>query len=215
MPDREYLPALRFDALTRLYDPLVAFTTRERAVKERLVDLAAPRDEDRVLDVGCGTATLALAIARRAPGTSISGVDADDTMLARGRTKARRAGVDLDLNQAMAQELPFPDDTFDLAVSSLFFHHLQTEDKLAVAREVRRVIKPGGRLAIADWGAPRDPLMRLASLGIRALDGTSAVDNLEGLLPQLLEQAGFDRVAERELLRTFFGSMTLLTARPG
>src|SRR4051794_8252350 len=112
-----FLPALRFGALTRFYDPVVAASTRERAFKRRLVDLAALRAGERVLDVGCGTGTLALELARFR-GVKVSGVDADDAMLDRARRKAERSGVELDLRTAMAQDLPFVDDTFDLAVSS-------------------------------------------------------------------------------------------------
>ena len=202
-----FLPALRFDALTRFYDPVVAATTRERTFKRRLVDLAAPRRGERVLDVGCGTGTLAVEIAGR--GAAVSGVDADEAMLARARAKAPA----LDLRVAMAQDLPFPDDRFALVVSSLFFHHLRRDDKLAVFGELARVMRQGARLAIADWGAPRDPLMRVAAQGIRLLDGAEpTADNLAGRLPALLTQAGFAEVAERDAMRTAFGVMVLLTA---
>jgi ubiquinone/menaquinone biosynthesis C-methylase UbiE len=212
--NESFLPALRFDALTRFYDPLVAATTRERAFKERLVGLAAPRDGEQALDVGCGTGTLAVELARQRPGLAVAGVDADDAMLDRARGKADRAGVQLDLRTAFAQELPFADASFDLVVSSLFFHHLRREDKLATAAEILRVLRPGGRLAIADWGAPRDLMMRVAAQSIRLLDGAEpTADNLAGCLPALLGQAGFADVREDDALRTVFGTMVLLTAQ--
>jgi ubiquinone/menaquinone biosynthesis C-methylase UbiE len=108
-----FLPALRFHALTRFYDPITAATLRQRTLTRRLAELAAPRAGAKVLDVGCGTATVALELARREPRASISGIDADDAMLDRARAKAADAGVELDLRTAMAQELPFPDDSFD------------------------------------------------------------------------------------------------------
>ena len=105
---KPFLPALRFGALTRFYDPIVAATTRERAYKDRLIELAAPRDGERVLDVGCGTGTLAIDIARHRPDATVAGVDADEAILARARAKAEQAGVELDLHTALAQQLPFP-----------------------------------------------------------------------------------------------------------
>src|SRR4051794_1373974 len=208
-----FLPALRFQALTRFYDPLMAATMRERVWRRRLVELAAPRPCEHVLDVGCGTGTLALELAHRSPGATIAGVDADDEMLSRARTKAADAGVAIDLRRAMAQELPFADATFDAVVTSLFFHHLRRDDKLAVGAELARVMRPGARLVIADWGRPGDRLMRLAAQSIRLLDGAeTTADNLSGRLPSLLEQAGFTSVAERESVRTPFGVMVLITA---
>src|SRR5690349_10487259 len=85
------------------------------------------------------------------------------TRCSRARRKAADAGVALDLRRAMAQELPFADATFDAVVTSLFFHHLRRDDKLAVGAELARVMRPGARLVIADWGRPRDRLMRVAA----------------------------------------------------
>lgn len=209
-----YLPALRFAALTRFYDPLIAVTTREAAFKARLVALAALADGERALDVGCGTGTLALALARCRPAARIAGVDADDAMLERARAKSTRAGARLELRRAMAQDLPFADATFDVVVSSLFFHHLLRPAKAQVAAELVRVLRPGGRMVVADWGAPGGPIMRLAAAQVRLLDGDAPTrDNLAGRLPAIFADAGFADVAERDSLRTAFGRIVLVTGR--
>jgi ubiquinone/menaquinone biosynthesis C-methylase UbiE len=206
-----YLPALRFPVLTRFYDPLIAVTTRERAFRTALLDVAAPAAGEAVLDVGCGTGSLAAMLARREPRASIAGVDADAEMLARARAKDPA----IDWREARAEALPFADDSFDLVVSSLFFHHLPAGGKRAVAAEVRRVLRPGGRLAIADWGSPGDPVMWAASRSIRLFDGASAADSLRGELPEVLRGAGLHDVQERGSVRTMFGRLVIhAAARP-
>jgi len=216
MRDARYLPALRFRALTRFYDPLIAFSTRERAFKSRLVEIASPEPNERVLDLGCGTGTLAMAIKRRQPAAEVTGVDGDGAMLDQGRTKAAEALLDLDFERAMAQALPYDDDTFDVVVSSLFFHHLVRAAKERVGTEMVRVLRPGGRVAIADWGPPGDPVMSVASLGIRLLDGADRTrDNHAGRLPAILEAAGLHDLVGHDSFRTIFGRIVLLTGRSG
>jgi hypothetical protein len=109
---------------TRLYDPVVRLTTRERRFKERLLELADLRPGERALDLGCGTGTLAIAACRRQPGASVHGLDADPRMIERARRKAHAAGVGLELRQGAATELPYADGSFDVVLSSLLFHHL-------------------------------------------------------------------------------------------
>jgi len=212
-PRERYVPALGRDMLTALYDPLIRRTTRERVFKERLLDQAALHGAQRVLDVGCGTGTLSIWAKEREPRLEVAGVDGDPSVLERARRKAEEAGVEIDFREAMADELPFEDATFDRVVSSLFFHHLTHEDRERCAAEIARVLKPGGELHVADWG-PGDPLMRLAFLTTQLLDGFERTsDNIAGRLPEILEAAGLRDVRERHRLRTISGSMVLLSAR--
>jgi ubiquinone/menaquinone biosynthesis C-methylase UbiE len=106
---RDYLPALRFRALTRVYDPLVRFTTREGLFKRLLIEQAAPAPGQRVLDLGCGTGTLAIEVKRREPAAEVVGLDADPEMLAQARRKAEEVGVELELTEGFSTELPYED----------------------------------------------------------------------------------------------------------
>jgi ubiquinone/menaquinone biosynthesis C-methylase UbiE len=210
---RDYLPALRFSALTRLYDPVVGLTTRERRFKELLVEQAAPAAGQRILDLGCGTGTLAIQVKRREPAADVVGLDADPEMLSQARAKAERAGVELTLTEGMSNELPFEDGSFDRVLSTLFFHHLDPEPKRQTAREIARVLRKGGELHVADWGAPADPVMAAAFLSIRLLDGfENTADNVHGELPRIFEEAGLEKAEQTNRLRTPLGTLALYRA---
>jgi ubiquinone/menaquinone biosynthesis C-methylase UbiE len=210
---RGYLPALRFSALTRIYDPVVALTSRERRFKELLVEQAAPAPGQRILDLGCGTGTLAIQMKLREPDAEVVGLDADPAMLSQAREKAERAGVELTLTEGFSNELPFEDGSFDRVLSTLFFHHLDPDPKRQTAREIARVLRKGGELHVADWGKPSDPVMAAAFLGIRLLDGfENTADNVHGELPRIFQDAGLDAAEETNRLRTPLGTLALYRA---
>jgi ubiquinone/menaquinone biosynthesis C-methylase UbiE len=210
---RGYLPALRFPALTRIYDPVVRATTREARFKAMLVQQAAAEAAQRVLDLGCGTATLAIQVKQRQPGAEVIGLDADPAMLERGRSKASEAGAEVQLDEGYSTELPYADASFDRVLSTLFFHHLDPEPKRRTAREIARVLRKGGELHVADWGPPSDPVMAAAFLGIRLLDGfENTAENYHGELPKIFEEAGLQHAEQTDRIRTIFGTLALYRA---
>jgi ubiquinone/menaquinone biosynthesis C-methylase UbiE len=208
-----YLPALAYGALTRCYDPVVRWTTREREFKARLLAQAGIGDGHRVLDVGCGTGTLAITIKQRVPQADLIGLDADPAILTQAERKAVTAGVHIDWVRGYSTALPFGDGTIDRVVSSLFFHHLTTGQKTATFRELFRVLKPHGEFHLADWGRPANPPMRMAFLSVQLLDGfVTTRDNARGRLPALIGEAGFNAVNETGHLFTPCGTMSLFRA---
>lgn len=208
-----YVPALRFHRLTRLYDPVVRVATRERRFKDRILDQAKLAAGSRVLDLGCGTGTLAIAARLREPEADLVGLDADPAILERARVKAESAGVSISLDEGFSDRLPYPDASFDRVLSTLFFHHIGADVKRATASEVARVLKPGGELHVADFGPPSDPLMALLSLTIRLGDGLGPTrDNFKGNLPAIFTAAGLEEVSMRGRIRTMFGSIAFLSA---
>ncbi len=210
----EYIPALKYRWLTSLYDPLLRWSMRESTFKLRLLEQAQIKRSHRILDLGCGTATLTLLIKRAHPAAEVIALDGDLEALEIARTKAARAELDIILDHAMAFELPYPDDSFDRVLSSLLFHHLTRDNKCRTLREVFRAIRPGGELHVADWGKAQNSLMRSAFLMIQMLDGFETTsDNVNGELPRLILQAGFEDVAESTQYSTIFGTLSLYRAR--
>jgi ubiquinone/menaquinone biosynthesis C-methylase UbiE len=208
-----YVPALGLRALTGLYDPVVRLTTREGTFKSRLIDQAGLQPGERVLDLGCGTGTLAIQAKLGQPSATIVGLDGDPEVLRRARRKAAEAGVEVELDEGYSTELPYADASFDVVLSTLFFHHLTSSDKRRTATEVLRVLRPGGRLHVADWGRPADAAMRVLSTSIRLLDGFEQTrDNLAGGLPRIFGDAGLIGAAEAGRMRTAFGTLAFYRA---
>jgi ubiquinone/menaquinone biosynthesis C-methylase UbiE len=152
----------------RYYDAMAWVLTlgRERALRARLADLARLAPGDAVLDVGCGTGTLAIVAKRRVGARgAVYGVDASPEMVARAARKAARAGVDVSIQLARAEALPFPDARFDVVLSTLMLHHLPAPTRARLATEIRRVLKPGGRVLAVDFEPPaqgrRGPIARV------------------------------------------------------
>ncbi len=138
----------------RIYDLQVWLVShgRESRLRDTMLNLARLAPGEAMLDVGCGTGTLAIAArARLGPAGEVVGLDASPEMIASARGKARRAGVPVDFETGPAQALPFPDDRFDLATCTLMLHHLPRPGREVCLREIRRVLKPGGRALIVDF----------------------------------------------------------------
>ncbi|MCP1677001.1 ubiquinone/menaquinone biosynthesis C-methylase UbiE [Natronocella acetinitrilica] len=208
-----YVPALGFRWLTPFYDQVVARTTREGTVKTALIRQAGLEHGHQVVDLACGTGTLALWAKQAYPDAEVTGIDADAEMLSMARGKIGQAGVRVRFVHAMSFELPFADASVDRVLSSLFFHHLNWGDKQRTAREVYRILRPGGEVHIADWGKATSPLMRGLFVPIQLLDGfPNTGDNVNGRLPQLLEEAGFIAVFQTQTYSTMFGTMALYRA---
>jgi ubiquinone/menaquinone biosynthesis C-methylase UbiE len=139
--------AARYDLLAWLFT-----RGREREFRERIVSLARLQRGESVLDIGCGTGTLALVATRHVgPTGEVQGIDASPEMIARARRKAAKTDAATRFQVAVAEELPFPDGRFDVVLSTLMLHHLPRATRQACAREVARVLKPNGRVLVVDF----------------------------------------------------------------
>lgn len=215
-PGNRYIPALRFRALTRFYDRLVAATLKEEKLRRRLIEQADVRPRHRVLDLGCGTGTFAVMLKRAVPLADVVGLDLDPEVLAIAERKAREAGVEIAFRAGPATDPPFPDASFDRVTSTFVFHHLSRADKLRALGRARGLLREGGELHVADWGAPQNLAMRVAFLGVQLLDGfETTADSVDGVLPWLMEQAGFGGVSETGREMTVFGTLSLYRGLAG
>jgi ubiquinone/menaquinone biosynthesis C-methylase UbiE len=212
MADR-YVPAAGFDALTRLYDPIVGLTMREsrwRPALRRAVLSDLPPD-GVIADVGAGTGTVALDLAET--GARVIAIDGDPKALeiAQGKDGAER----VEWREGLVTQLPLEDHSVDRVVVSLVLHHLSDADKHTALTEMRRVLRPDGRLHVADWGQPRGLVPKLGWRGLQLLDGVSTTKALsDGRLPELLHTAGFPDVTPQLRLTIAYGTLELYIATP-
>ena len=213
MSEQTFTPALGRFAPTRFYDPVVALT-RERLWRALAVMYAAPRPDDVIVDVGCGTGSLALLVSRVEPRAEIIGVDPDSDVLAVARQKAA-GGAAVQWRVGMGDTLvdTVGVDSVDTVVSSLVLHQCPLPMKRAVLASMFAVLRSGGRLVIADYGWQRSSLMRLAFRIVQLADGKEDTQpNADGILPELLSEAGFRDVREAEVVPTVSGSISVYVA---
>ncbi len=216
MQSRSYVPALGDHRLSPFYDATIALMTCERTWRRAFVKQIAPEPRDVILDLGCGTGSLAVQLKKACPGASIYGVDPDPDILTRAEEKARDAGVLVHLSQGYAQ------DTAAIAnrirpnklVTSLVLHQIPLAGKRMAILSAFAGLRAGGELHVADYGLQASPLMRFAFRQVQSLDGFDTTQpNADGVLPELMQEAGFAEVKETAVIPTPTGSISLYVAR--
>lgn len=211
--EQQYIPAARFDFLTRFYDPLVRITTREKTFKRALLDQAKLENGQTILDLACGTGTLSIAIKKTFPQSDLIALDADHEVLAIAREKAAANATDITFDQGFSDALPYSDGQFDRVFSTLAFHHLTLEAKINTICEIVRVLKPDGEFHLADFGLPSGKTQSVLSNFIRKFDGAESTrDNFAGRLGLLMEQNGFGMIERTQYFKTVLGTIRLYRA---
>jgi len=204
-PERKYLPAASLDILLPAYDPIMRVFGFTRALQP-LVDQAELLPHHTVLDIGCGTGALDLLIKQAHPDVTLTAIDPDPRALERARRKAERAGLAIRFDRGFADALPYPDAAFDRVFSSMMLHHVPRREKAGVLSDVRRVLRPGGRLELLDFAGGTHSFLT------QVLHGRTASDSANARLLDRMQNAGFAtcrRVATRS---TPFGALAYYQA---
>jgi demethylmenaquinone methyltransferase/2-methoxy-6-polyprenyl-1,4-benzoquinol methylase/phosphoethanolamine N-methyltransferase len=179
------------------YDALANILTLGQIARLRqmTVDQALLQPGETLLDVGCGTGGVTLPAKRRIGDKgSTAGIDPSPEMIAVARRKARRAGLEIDFRVGVIESLPFSDGIFDVVTASLMMHHLPKQLQVKGVAEIWRVLKPGGRILIADMIRPSTtpPRWSFTTLSLHHRHAQFAPEDLL----QLLQEARFEKAKQ-------------------
>jgi SAM-dependent methyltransferase len=201
--------------LLGIYDPIVRLLSRDRAWRSALLTRLAPRAGELIIDAGCGTGTFLAAVGRHAPGAELIGLDPDPRVLARAGGKLAEAGVLADLRWGYLRDVAgiLEGRVAGKISCSLVFHQVPLAEKRAGLAAMYDALAPGGTLLIADYGLQRTAAMRTLFRLVQIVDGFADTQpNADGVLPDLMREAGFDDVVETDLFATATGSISIYRA---
>jgi ubiquinone/menaquinone biosynthesis C-methylase UbiE len=188
----------RYDLHGWFFDTCL-FRGKGRELRQWTVTLAQLQPGDQVLDVGCGTGTLAIEAQRRVGSAGrVVGIDPGAEQIARARAKAARRDLPIAFQVGVIEQLAVPDQTFDVVLSTLMMHHLPASLKTQGLAEIARVLKPGGRLVIADFTRKQER----SGLAARFHAGGSSLSELAALVAE----AGFVQVDMEEMRPSRFSA---------
>ncbi|MEQ8879768.1 MAG: class I SAM-dependent methyltransferase [Cyclobacteriaceae bacterium] len=203
----KYTPALGVDWLTLLYDLAIKLTMPERKFRNKLIDHVNPKNGEYILEFGFGTGANLLIGASKNPNSHFVGLDIDPKIreIAVHKLTKNQLAIPLELYEGAG--FPFKSESFDKVYSCLVFHHLDQAAKQRALKEIHRVLKPGGKLIVGDWGKAKSQRMRVVFYAVQLLDGFKTTkDNVDGKIPEFIEKAGFSFVKETGFINTMIGS---------
>jgi len=209
--ERGYIPAFGKRWLLPLYDPFSWLLGADKA-KRPLIEQAEIKPGFRVLDIGCGTGSMAILIKRTHPEVEVVGIDPDPSALSVCERKARRAGLSIEFDRGFADHMRYADASFDRVLSSFMFHHLAADEKTATLGEIRRVLKPGGSLHLLDF--VREHSAHSGTKEHRQLIHRSGAvaERIVGQMTSLMDEAGFVDAKELKHAKIFFGPIAYYRA---
>ena len=213
--ERSFIPAFGKRWLLPLYDPFL-WLFRADATKRPLIEQAQIKSGFRVLDIGCGTGTMAVLIKKLHPAANVVGIDPDPDALAVCKRKANRARLAIEFDRGFADHMPYADASFDRVFSSFMFHHLTADEKSATLSEIRRVLKAGASLHLLDFVRAHRAHSKAPEHGLLVHRGGAVAERIEGRMTSIMDEAGFVDAKEVSRGKTFFGPIAYYRAQnPG
>ena len=209
--ERSYIPALGKRWLLPLYDPLL-WLLGANAAKRPLIEQATIKSGFRVLDIGCGTGSMAVLIKRMHPAAEVVGIDPDPLALSIAERKAKRAGLAVEFDRGFADRMPYADASFDRVFSSFMFHHLAADEKSATLGEIRRVLKTGGSLHLLDFVREHSVHSKTPAHGQLIHRSGAVAGRIEGRMTALMDEAGLIDAKQLKRARIIFGPIAYYRA---
>lgn len=210
--DKEFIPALGYNWLTNFYDATIKLTMPEKKFRGKLMDCLNPQKGEQILEFGFGTGQNLILAANKNSAVSYVGLDIDPKVKFIAEQKLKKNNLDIKLNLYDGNLFPYVDNSFDKVFSSLVFHQLDKSTKKSCLAEINRVLKPGGKIIIGDWGKAKSKRMRISFYLVQMLDGFKTTsDNVNGLMPEYMINAGFKNVSEIDYINTKIGSYCYYT----
>jgi len=199
----EFRPAINKHFIRFFYDIYCSLGNLGKNFKRKVVALAKIKDGECVVDLGCGTGVLLSQISIKYPDTKLIGIDPDELVLSIARRRLEKMGAQVEFLQDYAEKLSLQNSFADVVISTLVFHHMPNDIKQKASSEIYRILKPGGRAIVADFGPGRISPYLFEKR--EYMEG-----NVKGLVPVFLKEAGFREVT---VVGKHFPGVSIIEAR--
>ncbi len=196
--------------MARIYDPLTNLLGLGKNFMKLVSESIKFKENDRILDAGCGTGTLLIEIRKKiGKKCELIGIDPSEKLIKVARNKSKN--LNIKFKEGLIENIKFKNNYFDTVLSTLVFHHLPTELKKKGLKEIKRVLKPKGRLLIVDVGKPENLYSRLVAFFLKWYECFDS--NLRGELINLLKETGFKDVKIIKNKLRIMGMINFISAK--